>query len=141
MSNDVDHLIQEFYDFFINLYHQTTGASPPETASTGISPQGAFLAFEPIGTGLTPDMFTLQTGDFSPLLATEHFSTLANTLPLLDGTTIKGPSIRSADGLYELLLVSAQPLPSVDRGPFDTFKREAVEAFDRAKSEPLLHDG
>jgi hypothetical protein len=131
VSDSLDRLIQEFYDTFIALYHKTAGPSGG----------GAFLAFEPIGTALTPDMFDLPPGGFSPLLAAERFSTLANTLPELDGTTITGPSIRSADGLYEMLMIGAQPLPSSDRSGFDRFKSEALELFDRAKAHPLLHDG
>jgi hypothetical protein len=131
MSDSLDRLIQEFYDTFVALYHTTAGPSAGR----------AFLAFEPIGTALTPDMFDLPPGGFSPLLAAERFSTLANTLPDLDGTTITAPSIRSADGLYEMLMIGAQPLPSSDRGGFDRFKSDAVEAFDRAKAQPLLHDG
>src|SRR3954452_3148236 len=131
MSDSLDRLIQEFYDTFVALYHTTAGPSGG----------GAFLAFEPIGTALTADMFELPPGGFSPLLAAERFSTLANTLPELDGTTITGPSIRSADGLYEMLMIGAQPLPSSDRSGFDRFKSDAVEVFDRAKAQPLLHDG
>jgi len=131
MSDSLDRLIQEFYDTFIALYHQT--AEP--------SGGGAFLAFEPIGTALTSDMFELPPGAFSPLLAAERFSTLANTLPELEGTTIKGPSIRSADGLYEMMMIGAQPLPASDRSGFDRFKSDAIELFDRAKAQPLLHDG
>ena len=101
MSDALDRLVQEFNDSFISLYHKTAGPSEG----------GAFLAFEPIGTALTSDMFNLQPGAFSPLVAAERFSTLANTLPELDGTSITGPSIRSADGVYELLMVGAQPLP------------------------------
>jgi hypothetical protein len=119
----------------------SASAPPANAALAATGSGGAFLAFEPIGKSLTPEMFALDTGDFSPLLAIEQFSMLANTLLVLDGTVIETDSISSADGLYELMLASALPLPTVDRGPFDMLRNNALEAFDRAKALPLLHDG
>src|SRR5262249_35754013 len=88
MANDLQQLIQDFNDYFLNLYKS---AGEDRTAK-------AFLAFEPIGTAITPEMFALQSGEFSPTLALEQFSNLANTLPLLDGAKIKAPSMKTADG-------------------------------------------
>jgi len=131
MGDDLDQLVQSFKDFFVGLYRANN-------ASGG---DRAFLAFEPIGTALTPDMFTLDSGDPSAALAIEQFSSLANTLPVLDGETIKAPSVSTVDGLYDLMVESAQPLPSVDRGAFDKFRRAADESFDRGIMTPLLPTG
>ena len=135
---DIDSLIQDFHDYFVNLYRQA--ASPQAGDASPAAPQ-AFLATEPIGKSLTDAMFVLETGEYSSVVAQEQFSYLANTLPVLDGSTIVTDSISSVDGLYELILGSATPLPTPDPGPFEIFKREAQEAFDRAKQPPLLHDG
>jgi hypothetical protein len=132
MTTDLDELIQAFYEYFLGLYHQAATAAP----STG----EAFLAFEPIGTAITPAMFQLPTAgqDYSPVLEVEQFSKLANTLPLITGTTIQSPSIWTVDGLYETLLFGAAPLAQTDLGLFGMLKSEALMDFDRAKREPLL---
>ena len=131
MSTDFQQLVQDFYDYFINLYRNANESAAAET----------FLAFEPIGTAITPEMFLLRTGEFSSVLALEQFSSLANTLPILDGVTIKAPSIKTVDGLYDLMIVSAQPTPTSDRAPFDKFRGDADEAFDRAIIAPLISTG
>ena len=113
---DIDSLIQDFHDYFVNLYRQA--ASPQAGDASPAAPQ-AFLATEPIGKSLTDAMFVLETGEYSSVVAQEQFSYLANTLPVLDGSTIVTDSISSVDGLYELILGSATPLPTPDPGPFE----------------------
>ncbi len=131
MLTDLEQLVKDFYDFFFDLYKNNNDGGSEE----------AFLAFEPIGTGLSPSMFALNTGQFSPLLAVEQFSSSANQLPILEGKTIKSPSLKTADGLYDLMVVAAQPHPSADRVPVDKFRSAADEAFDRAITPPLLRTG
>lgn len=133
MATDLDQLMQKFYDYFIDRYRKS-GASGADTSP-------AFLAFESIGTAVTPDMFELGTGAFSSQLALEQFSTLANTLPVLDGTTITNPSLKTADGLYELMLYSAKPSPGSDSAPFDHFRSKADQSFDTARMVNLLPTG
>ncbi len=133
MATDLEQLIQKFYDFFLNLYRKS-GAS-------GADSSPAFLAFESIGTAVTPDMFELGTGAFSPQLALEQFTTLANILPVLDGTTITNPSLKTADGLYELMLFSAKPLAGSDTVPFDHFRGKAGQSLDTATMINLLPTG
>ncbi|HQR53655.1 MAG TPA: hypothetical protein PLZ79_10325 [Burkholderiales bacterium] len=133
MATDLDQLIQKFYDYFVDRYRKS--------GAPGADVSPAFLAFESIGTAVTADMFQLGTGDFSPQLALEQFSTLANVLPVLDGTTITNPSLKTADGLYELMLFSAKLLPAADAGPFDHFRNKAAQALDTSTMVNLLPTG
>jgi hypothetical protein len=71
-------LVEDFYNYFINLYHKAGSHKPGES----------ILAFEAIGSSLTPDMFDLNTGEFSQNLAIEQFSNIANNVPILEGNTI-----------------------------------------------------
>jgi hypothetical protein len=133
MATDLEQLMQKFYDYFIDRYRKSGGS--------GADTSPAFLAFESIGTAITPDMFELGTGAFSSQLALEQFSTLANILPVLDGTTITNPSLKTADGLYELMLYSAKPSPGSDTAPFDHFRSKADQSFDTARMVNLLPTG
>lgn len=133
MTTDLDQLIQNFQDYFVGLYRKS-GAPGADTSP-------AFLAFETIGTAITSDMFELATGTFSNQLALEQFSTIANTLPVLDGNTITNPSIKTADGLYELMVFSAKATPGTDTGPFDRFRSNADQAFDTSRIPNLLPTG
>ena len=85
MNTSLDSLIRDFHDFFLDRYKQTPGAVP----------EGALLAFQSLGTILTPSMFILESGEFSPRLATEEFSLRANKTPLLDGSAIEGWSMET----------------------------------------------
>jgi hypothetical protein len=135
MTTDLTQLIQDFCNFFLNLYHQSaappSGTSPgdPTTTPAAQAPGGAFLAFEPIGSPLTPDMFKLEGGDFDKGLVVEQFSTLANPIPVLQGTSIHAPGLLTADGFYGSLLEQAQALPSADLGTFAQIKDNASKSY------------
>jgi hypothetical protein len=131
MSTELEELVEDFYDYFIDLYHQDDAHKDGE----------AILAFQALGTAITPEMFELSTGEFAEQLAIEQFSTLANKLPMLEDDTIVGHSSRTADGLYEVIIFSAKSLPDSDSTSFDRFRSHAEKEFDTSKKPPLLNTG
>jgi hypothetical protein len=131
MSTELEDLVEEFYNYFINLYRKDDA---PKTGE-------GILAFEAIGTAITPEMFELTTGEFAQQLAVEQFSSLANQLPILDGNTIVGNSIKTVDGLYELMLFSAKSTPNADAAAFERFRSNADQAFDMSKMINMLNTG
>jgi hypothetical protein len=161
MATDLSQLITDFYSYFLGLYHeaktqppgaagtqsnaqpaaaQPAAAQPataqPATTQSGstATPVGAFIAFESIGTPMTPEMFKLQSGDFDPGLVLQQFTLRANTIPVVDGTSISAPGLLSVDGAYELMLDAAQPLAAVDVEAFGHIKHSAQEVFENAVS-------
>jgi hypothetical protein len=145
MATDLSQLITDFYSYFLGLYHQTK--TPPSSAGggqpttqpapaaqpvAGAASAGAFIAFESIGTPMTPEMFKLQSGDFDPGLVLQQFTLRANTIPVIDGTSISAPGLLSVDGAYALMLEAAQPLTAADLEAFGHIKRSAQETFDNA---------
>ncbi|MEN3293584.1 MAG: hypothetical protein V7642_2837 [Burkholderiales bacterium] len=131
MSTELEELVEDFYDYFIDLYHQDDAHKDGE----------AFLAFQALGTAMTPEMFELTTGEFSKQLALEQFSTQANKLPLLEDDTIIGNASRTAEGLYSVVLFSAKSLPDSDSTAFDRFRSQAEKEFDTSKQPPMLKFG
>lgn len=125
MTTDLTQLVQDFYNYFLNLYHQK--------ATNAGGAQSAFLAFEAIGTPLTPDMFQLQGGMFDKGLVIEQFSMQANRLPHIEGTTIQTHSLLTADGYYGTILDQAAALPSADLGAFGAMKSAAQQSFRQAE--------
>jgi hypothetical protein len=134
MSDELEDLVQDFYKYFLDLYHETADGTSADADGD------AFLGFEPIGKSLTPAMFTLNTGDYSPQLAIERFSALANVVPDIDGTSIRG-TIMNVDEQYEMLITAAKPLPDWDRTAFDHFRNAADQEFDQAKTPPMAPEG
>jgi hypothetical protein len=144
MATDLSQLISDFYSYFLGLYHQTktppaSAAGPQPAAGPAAAPAaasaahpGAFIAFESIGTPMTPEMFKLQSGDFDPGLQLQQFTLRANMIPVIDGSNISAPGLLSVDGAYALMLEEAQPLTAADAEAFDHIKRSAKEAFDNA---------
>jgi hypothetical protein len=106
MDTDLEDLVHQFYNFFLTLYNQT--------ASSGPVSGKAFIAFEPIGTAITPETFQNKDGAFLENLELEQFSSLANTVPMLTGSTIVAPSLYTFDDAYEIMLLGSQPVTADD---------------------------
>jgi hypothetical protein len=138
---DLQPLIGQFYDYFLDLYHRQAQPSTPGPHADVAKPGQPFLAFGNIGTPVTPEMFQLQDGSPSVSLVQEQFSALANLLPELDGTTILSSGLLTADGAYGALLAQAQPLGAADMTPLGALKGPAAAAFDQASALPLIHGG
>ena len=141
MAIDLQPLIDQFYDTFLDLYHrQSTGTTEGASAASGRTAQ-PFLAFQGIGSAITPEMFRLQDGSASTGLVTEQFSSLANMLVEVNGTTITGPGLFTADSAYGGLLAQAQPLTEADLPGLGAIKDPALRAYTEAGTEPLIHGG
>jgi hypothetical protein len=131
MTMDLSRLIDEFYGYFLGLYHhskpQAAGLPAPSPAdqTTG----QPFLAFAGFGTPITPDMFTLKSGELFEGLVVEQFSILANQIPKIQDTSIVAPGLLSVDGLFGALLDQAQPLTPADMEGLGAMKRHAQEMF------------
>ncbi|MBN9510903.1 MAG: hypothetical protein J0I21_17560 [Alphaproteobacteria bacterium] len=141
MPLDLQPLIDQFYDYFLDLYHKQKGSGASsghlDTADAG----EPFLAFGGIGTPLTPEMFLLADGSPSTALVREQFSGLANMLPELDGTAIGAPGLLSADSSYGALLAQAQPSTAADAATLGALKDPALRAYQEAAVEPLILGG
>src|SRR5205814_1539471 len=128
MALDLQPLIDDFHNYFIGLYKQGQAPTPsqPPSSSQPLSPTqapspsadqksgGAFLAFECLGTPITPAMFMLKSGELFDGLVVEQFSALANKLPKIDGESISGDGLLTVDGLYAMLVEQSQPLTAAD---------------------------
>jgi hypothetical protein len=145
MPTDLSQLVADFYDYFLGLYHQKgqsgstqqpTGSSNPSTSQpgTGSTPVRAFLAFENIGTPMTPEMFQLKSGEYDAGLVQQQFSLRANSIPVLDGINIAAPGLLSVDAAYAGMLNAARPLTAADVDAFGQIVRSAKEEFDNAAS-------
>ena len=123
MTTDITNLMQQAYDYFLNLFHQTDGAASQDT----------FLTFEPVGTPISPGMFKLHAADttYSQALATEVFSTLVNIVPAINADVFQ-PTGKAVDDFYTMLLSGSQVDPqSGDSALFDALKRPALEKLDQ----------
>jgi hypothetical protein len=138
---DLQPLIDQFYDYFLDLYHRQQGAGASgghlDTARAG----QPFLAFGGIGAPLTPEMFQLADGSPSTALVREQFSGLANMLPELEGTAIGAPGLLSADSSYGALLAQAAPLTAADGAALGALKDAAERAYQEAAEQPLIQGG
>src|SRR5450759_2013587 len=121
MSADVTTLMQQVYDYFLGLFQQRSGSTPGST----------FLAFEPIGTPITPDMFKLHSTDttYSPTLAVEQFSSLVNTIPDINADVFQRTD-KQVDDFYQILLAGSLPINSNDDTLFATIKAQAAQKFE-----------
>ncbi len=147
VANELAPLMDDFYSYFLGLYHEQTSASQTAAASGSAgdvpaaktaAPGLPFIVFESIGTAITPSMFKLDSGDlFEPLVA-EQFSLLANTVPVLNGSEISAPGLLTVDGYYGTLLAQAQALPTTNVDAFNAIKHDARETFDNAALEPRV---
>jgi hypothetical protein len=138
---DLQPLVDRFYDYFLDLYHQQNAPSSAGAHADTAKPGQPFLAFGNIGAAITPEMFRLQDGSTSVALVVEQFSGLANLLPELDGTSIASPGLLSADGAYGAMLAQARPLTADDLPGLGGVKGPAELAFDQASELPLIHGG
>jgi hypothetical protein len=138
---DLQPLIDQFYDYFLDLYHKQQGAGASgghlDTARAG----QPFLAFGGIGAPLTPEMFQLADGSPSTALVREQFSGLANMLPELEGTAIGAPGLLNADSSYGALLAQAEPLTAADAAALGALKDPAQRAYQEAAEQPLIQGG
>jgi hypothetical protein len=130
MPVDTANLMGNVYDFFTNLY---------ASQSTG----GAFLAFE-TGVPITPAMFSLDAPPpavgpseapltpkpvFSPALAIERLSEIANVVLEVDGDTIHR-SNRTVDAMTEMLLTQSMPVSSDAMAVLGAVKDPAARKLD-----------
>lgn len=120
---NLEALISEFYQYFLDLYKQehelTDGSSDP------------FLAFLPIGAAVSAEELKLNPTDASPSpqLTTEWMSMMANEVPDVDGTNYQ-PTSRTVDGMFQLLLEGSQPLNGSGDNLFFSIKTDARRDFD-----------
>lgn len=134
---DLDRMVGEFYDYFLDLYRQGRGKDADAPPAAG----EPFLAFAAVGTPITEDMFKLKDGSFHEPLVTEQFSLLANPLPEIEGTAITAPGLLSADEAYASLLAQAQPLTPDDAEALGAIKGAAEKSFAEAAKPPLVFGG
>jgi hypothetical protein len=126
MSTDLTNLMQQVHDYFLQLFHQTSGATHGTT----------FLAFAPIGTPVTEDAYKRSRSDPapSPGWAVEWFSGLANAIPAVTEGGLQMTE-KSVDGFYNILLPGSQATPTNgdgDNALFHALKRQALQTFDQA---------
>ncbi|HJS88088.1 MAG TPA: hypothetical protein VJ779_21760 [Acetobacteraceae bacterium] len=135
MALDLTKLVGDFQNYFLSLYHQDKPPAPAPQAGTAATEAqascGPILAFEGLGTPITPEMFTLKSGELYPGLVVEQFSLLANVLPALQGSSIAGPGLLTVDGLYGMMLGQAQALAASDLEALGAVKRHAEKAFEQ----------
>jgi hypothetical protein len=130
MPVDTAHLMENVYDFFTDLY---------AAQSTG----GAFLAFE-TGVPITPAMFRIDTPPpavgpseapltpkpaFSPALAIERLSEIANVVLEVNGASIHR-SNRTVDAMTEMLLGQSMPVSSDTMAMLGAVKDPAAKKLD-----------
>ncbi len=126
MTDDLESLVEEFYDYFLGLYRQ-------ERSSDAVATD-PFLALLPMGMPISPDEFKFAPPESppSPQLMTEWLSLVANKVPDIDGTTFN-PTLRTADGHYELMLLGATPLPGSNIDLFERLKADAVRLYEQGE--------
>lgn len=134
---DLDRMVGEFYDYFLDLYRQGRGKDPDAPPAAG----EPFLAFAPVGTPITEDMFKLKDGSFHEPLVVEQFSLLANPLPEIEGTAITADGLLSADEAYWSLLAQARPLTPDDAEALGAIRGPAEKSFAEAAKPPLVFGG
>lgn len=128
----INNLMQNVFGYFLSLYHQSSG-----------TPSGnSILAFQPIGTHITPKMFKLKSTDTAPSenLAVEQFSSLTNIVPTISGDTFQA-TLKTIEQSYDFLLEGAFPSPSSDDEDltvFNKFRAQAKKGFDEMKTGSLL---
>ncbi|MEH2419990.1 MAG: hypothetical protein V7K48_03295 [Nostoc sp.] len=128
----IENLMQNVFDYFLSLYHQNSGTP------TGDS----ILAFQPIGTHITPNMFKLNptATTFSANLAVEQFSSLTNVVPAISADTFQR-TFKTVEQSYDFLLEGSFPSPSGDNEDltvFSNFKAQAKKSFDEMKTGSIL---
>jgi hypothetical protein len=111
-------LMERIYDLLSEVYTSTAGSS-------------AFLAFEKMGVPISPGMFKLAPTDtaFSPALAVERVSEIANAVPTVHGDSVERSS-RSLDDMVEMLLLQASPLSADQLASFGATRSAASRNFD-----------
>lgn len=137
MPLELERMVEEFYDYFLDLYNKERGKDSGAAPTAG----EPFLAFATVGTPITPEMFKLKDGSFHEPLVVEQFSLLANPLPEVDGTAITAPGLLSADDAYASLLAQAQPLTAADAEALGAIKGPAEKSFAEAPKPPLVFGG
>lgn len=135
MATDLTQLANDVFDYFLGLYHQSKEAAPQPAAS------GVFVAFNAIGTPMTPEMFKLQSGEFDPGLVLQQFTLCANTVPVLNGATIEAPGLVAFDDGYGIMLDSSQPLGAADVEGLGHVKNAAQQSFSNAESNYSINSG
>ena len=128
----VNNLMQNVFDYFLSLYHQDSDTP------TGNS----ILAFQPIGTHITPKMFKLHSTDpsFSTNLAIEQFSSLTNVVPEISADVFES-GFKTVEQSYDFLLEGSFPSPDSDNAAltlFSQFKAQAKKSFDEMKLGSML---
>ena len=128
----IENLMQNVFDYFLSLYHQSSG-----------TPVGnSILAFQPIGTHITPNMFKLKPTDtaFSANLAVEQFSSLTNVVPQISADTFQR-TFKTVEQSYDFLLEGSFPSPNgdvADLTVFSNFKAQAKKSFDEMQVGSML---
>jgi hypothetical protein len=119
--------MEKVFDLFSSIYASKAG-------------DGAFLAFEKLGVPITPGMFKLEDGTFSPALAIEKLSEIGNAVLEADGDSVRR-SNRTVPAVTELMLTQSMPVTSnADAmAALGKAKNPAAEAFDMTlpSSDPI----
>jgi hypothetical protein len=125
MPVDTNNLMQNVYDYFLNLYNSSQSQNVGDT----------FLSFETIGHPVSTRDFKIagQTA-YSPQLAIEHFSDIANYVPNFASQSFK-ETASTVEDLYEMILTGAQPVSAADADLafFAQLKTLAQKRFDEQK--------
>jgi hypothetical protein len=124
-------LMEKVYDLLSELYSSSQDAG-----------QGAFLAFEGLGMSITPEMFSLASGDAPPSpgsavstpvllpeLGVERLSVMANTVFEVSGSSIHH-STRTVDKMVEFMLLQSTPGSAAAMATLGAVKEPAEKDFE-----------
>lgn len=130
MTVDISNLMQNIYDFFIDVYSNLEGARPGQ----------AFLSFEKFGITVSPNDFRLRSLDpqFSLAKAVEVTSSIADAIPQINADNFIRTG-KSIEEFYQVMLAAAEFLATPSAAGvatteslalFAQLKRRALEEFD-----------
>lgn len=130
MSVDISNLMQNVYDFFIDVYSNLEGTRPGQ----------AFLSFEKFGITVSPNDFRLRSSEpqFSLAKAVEVTSSITDALPQISAENFIRTG-KSIEEFYQVMLAAAEFLATPTAADvatteavaqFAQLKRRALEEFD-----------
>jgi hypothetical protein len=138
MSTDLDQVVEQIYAYFREKYRL-------DGANAG--PRGLFLAFEQIGTSVSPADFKLNPGDtdFNAAVIQQHGSHLVNFVADLDeqgSIRARGDLSPTVEGQYQQLVNVARP-STMDHDQQEAFLQlqgQAKRLLDEQRASMNLED-
>jgi hypothetical protein len=138
MALDLTDVVNSVRQTLLDLYNPGAATTAGHATSAGT----VFLAFEPLGRAVPPQMFQVSPSNpaLSPALATEILSGLANAVPEVNADTYFRTG-KTIDAQYNLLMQGSQPAPGTPASSLALFtqvKANAVQTFDEIKLGSML---